>query len=208
MSGKAKCKAELQKRFGLPVNPDVPLIGMVGRLASQKGISELFAPDSGCIKKIANELNVQIVLVGSGEKWCQEEIQKLSAELPNFKGYIGYSEDLSHSVEAGSDFFLMPSRYEPCGLNQIYSMLYGTLPIVRSTGGLADTVENCNETEKSGTGFKFNDLTPEAIFNTVKWALSVYENKPLMKALQKNGMSQNLSWEKSAQEYVEIYKNL
>ena len=208
MSGKAKCKAELQKRFGLPVNPDVPLIGMVGRLASQKGISELFAPDSGCIKKIANELNVQIVLVGSGEKWCQEEIQKLSAELPNFKGYIGYSEDLSHSVEAGSDFFLMPSRYEPCGLNQIYSMLYGTLPIVRSTGGLADTVENCNETEKSGTGFKFNDLTPEAIFNTVKWALSVYENKPLMKALQKNGMSQNFSWEKSAQEYVEIYKNL
>lgn len=206
LSGKAQCKMELQQRFRLPINPDVPVIGMVGRLATQKGIAEMFGPNYGCIKRIAQDMDVQIVIVGSGEKWCQDELTKLSNELPNLKVFIGYSEDLSHLVESGSDYFLMPSRYEPCGLNQIYSMLYGTLPIVHSTGGLADTVENCDEKNKTGTGFKFNDLTPDSIYNTVKWAVSLFKNKKLIKEMQINGMTKDFSWEKSARKYVEIYK--
>lgn len=206
MKGKAECKKALQKEFGLEQNPDIPLIGLVGRLASQKGIRELFAPGSGCMYKMCTELKVQVVLVGSGEAWCQEEIKNLSANLPNFKAFIGYSEKMSHLVESGSDFFLMPSQYEPCGLNQIYSMLYGTLPIVRKTGGLADTVLNYSEDPEKATGFTFEDLTPEAIFNTVKWAVELFADKKAIQKMQQNGMKKDFSWPESAKKYVELYK--
>ena len=208
MSGKAVCKAALQRKFGLEVNPDIPLIGMVGRLVSQKGIDAVFAPNYGCMYRICRELKVQVVLVGTGEKWCQNEVRHLSEVLPNFSGYIGYCEELSHLVESGSDYFLMPSRYEPCGLNQIYSQLYGTLPIVRCTGGLADTVENFDEKTGKGTGFSFYDLTPDAIFNTVKWALSFYKDKAVIKKIQKAGMSKDFSWNKSAEKYLCLYRKI
>ncbi|MDR0378193.1 MAG: glycogen synthase [Spirochaetaceae bacterium] len=206
MRGKAQAKEALQRAFNLPGSPDVPVIGMVTRLTEQKGVGELFGPAYGSAWSICRDMNLQFVLLGSGDPWCEQEIRSLSSRLSNFKARIGYSEDLSHLIEAGSDFFLMPSRYEPCGLNQMYSLAYGTLPIVRNTGGLADTVENYNQDAGSGTGFIFNDLTPQAVYNTVGWAVWAYYNRrEHIEAMRLRGMKQNFSWKKSAQKYVELY---
>jgi starch synthase len=148
-----------------------------------------------------------MVLIGTGEAWCEHEIRTLSSRLPNFKARIGYSEQLSHLIEAGSDFFLMPSRYEPCGLNQMYSLMYGTLPLVRRTGGLADTVDNYDENKGSGTGFMFDDLTPSSIYNTVGWAVWAWYNRPEhIRAMRLRGMKQDFSWKKSASKYMQLYE--
>jgi len=208
LSGKEKCKEKLQKYMGLPVKKDVPLIGIVTRLADQKGIAEVFAPSYGSIFNICTNMDVQFAILGSGERWCEDEINALQAKLPNLRAYIGYDESLSHLIEAGSDFFLMPSRYEPCGLNQMYSMLYGTLPIVRRTGGLADTVEQYNEKTGDGSGFLFDALTPGAIYDTVGWAVWAYYNKKdHIKKMQIHGMKKNFSWDISAKNYVGIYSD-
>jgi starch synthase len=207
MTGKATAKALLQKTFGLPEEAETPVFGMVTRLTDQKGVGEMFGPTYGAAWSFCRDMKMQLVLIGTGESWCEHEIQSLSSRLPNFKARIGYSEDLSHLVEAGSDFFLMPSRYEPCGLNQMYSLMYGTLPVVRRTGGLIDTVENYNEEKGSGTGFMFDDLTPSAIYNTVGWAVWAWYNRPEhIKAMRLRAMNQDFSWEKSAQKYVELYE--
>ncbi len=204
---KAVNKKALQEKMGLEVNPDIPLFGIVTRLADQKGIAELFAPNYGCMYNMCNNLKIQVVVLGSGEAWCQNELNALQAKLSNFKAYIGYDENFSHLIEAGSDFFIMPSRYEPCGLNQIYSLLYGTLPIVRRTGGLADTVENYNEATGDGTGFMFDQLSPDAVYNTCGWATYAYYNKKEhIKKMQKTGMAKNFTWDKSAEEYLDTYK--
>ncbi len=206
MKGKAVCKEELQKKMGLEINPDIPVIGIVTRLADQKGIAEIFAPSYGSIYQICNDMKVQVVVLGSGEAWCENEIRKLQSKLPNFRAYIGYDDALSHLIEAGSDFFLMPSKYEPCGLNQIYSMLYGTLPIVRKTGGLADTVDNYNQETGEGTGFVFEHLTPRAIYDTVGWAVWAYYNKKdHIKKMQQTGMKKTFGWDEAAKKYIEIY---
>ena len=152
-------------------------------------------------------MKVQFAIIGTGEKWCEDEINNLQSKLPNLRAKIGYSEQLSHLVEAGSDFFLMPSQYEPCGLNQMYSELYGTLPIVRRTGGLADTVQNYNQETGEGTGFMFDALTPGAIYDTVGWAVWAYYNKKdHIKKMQKRGMEQDFTWKASCEKYVEVYK--
>lgn len=207
MAGKAACKEALQKAFGLPVRKDVPLIGMVGRLAAQKGIAQVFGPGYGCIYNICSTMDCQVVIIGSGEKWAEQEINSLQSKLPNLRAKIGYSEELSHLIEAGSDFFLMPSQYEPCGLNQMYSELYGTLPIVRRTGGLCDTVVNYNQETGDGTGFMFDSLTPGAIYDTVGWAVWAYYNKnDHIKKMQKTAMSQDFTWEMSCNKYLDVYK--
>ncbi|MCR5171712.1 MAG: glycogen synthase GlgA [Treponema sp.] len=207
MKGKAECKKALQKQFGLELNPDVPVIGMIGRLVSQKGIAEVIAPTYGSLYNICSSMDVQVVLLGSGDKWAEDEINSLQAKLPNFKAMIGYSEKISHLIESGSDFFLMPSRYEPCGLNQMYSELYGTLPIVRRTGGLADTVINYNQETGEGTGFMFDNLTPGAVYDTVGWAVWAYYNrKDDIKAMQKRAMEQDFTWKNSCRHYEEVYK--
>ena len=207
MEGKAKAKEALQKEFGLPRSADVPVIGMVTRLTDQKGVGELFGPTYGSAWSICRDMDLQLVLLGSGERWCENEITGLASRLSNFKAKIGYSEKLSHLIEAGSDFFLMPSRYEPCGLNQMYSLVYGTLPIVRSTGGLVDTVENFNEMTGAGTGFMFEQLNPSSIFNTVGWAVwAWYNRRQDIEKMRKRAMAQDFTWESSALKYVELYE--
>lgn len=208
LSGKSACKSYLQKRFGLKQDPDVPVISIISRMVEQKGIKELFAPYYGCMYRMCRDFNAQFIVIGQGEQWCENEVRYLSNEFENFASYIGYNEELSHIAEGGSDYFLMPSKYEPCGLNQIYSMLYGTLPIVRATGGLEDTVINYSPDLDKSTGFKFYDLTPDAIYNTVKWALSIFEDKSAVRKMQYNGMSSDFSWSRSADEYISVYKKL
>lgn len=205
LNKKLECKRALQREFGLPERDDVALIGFVGRLAEQKGI-ELIA------SKIYDilELDVQIVLLGTGESWAEGFFSHIAGVYPEkFACYIGYRNDLAHKIEAGSDMFLMPSIFEPCGLNQIYSLRYGSVPIVRAAGGLDDTIENYHNDGKNGTGFKFYDATPDALYNTIGWALHTYYNDPDgFKQIQKNGMKKRFDWEAAAKEYVEVYKKI
>jgi starch synthase len=208
VQGKARAKEALQDWFGLPRNKDLPLIGMVSRLTEQKGVGQIFGPGHGSAWPICRDMEIQFVLLGSGESWCENEIKGLASRLPNFRCHIGYREDLSHLIEAGSDFFLMPSLYEPCGLNQMYSLAYGTPPIVRNTGGLTDTVENFDQETGEGTGFMFDELNPQAIYNTVGWAVwAWYNRRPQIEAMRLRGMKKNFSWEKPAKKYAELYKS-
>jgi starch synthase len=207
MKGKAKAKQALQRCYGLPENDKVPIIGMICRLTEQKGIGQLFGPAYGSAYSICRDMDMQFVFLGAGEAWAEHEISGLSARLPNFKAHIGYSEELSHLIEAGSDFFLMPSLYEPCGLNQMYSLNYGTIPIVRNTGGLTDTVQNFNQETGEGTGFMFDYLSPHSIYDTVNWAVWTWHNKKDdIEAMRRRGMEQDFSWNKSAIEYTELYQ--
>ena len=153
-------------------------------------------------------MDIQIALLGSGDEWQQKAFSDLSAWFSGKIGvYIGFSNELSHLVEAGSDFFLMPSRFEPCGLNQMYSMIYGTLPIVRSTGGLADTVDQYSESTGAGDGFKFSDATCEALYNTIGWACSTWYDRPEdIAKMRQNAMSKDFSWSGSAEKYALVYK--
>ncbi|MBN2863504.1 MAG: glycogen synthase [Bacteroidales bacterium] len=203
MNGKGLCKSVLQREFGLNHDPAVPVIGIVGRLVEQKGFYLL----AGCIEDILNNFNVQFVILGSGDKQLETYFGTLPVQFPGRVGsYIGYSNEKAHLIEAGSDFFLMPSLFEPCGLNQIYSLKYGTLPIVRATGGLDDTVENYNQNTGDGTGFKFREPLCKAIYDVVKIALLTYFNRKhhLIKLIN-NAMKQNFSWEDSAAEYIKLY---
>lgn len=209
MANKKKVKKLLQKEFGLPQDDDIPVFGMVTRLVAQKGLIELCYPTIGSLFNICNDFKLQFIILGSGNKWCEEELRRLTDRLPNLKIWIGYNDRIAHIIEAGSDFFLMPSKYEPCGLNQLYSMRYGTLPIVRNTGGLADSVENYNEETGKGTGFVLNDLTPHSIYNTVGWVLSTWYNKRKdINNMRKQAMRKDFSWTKSADEYIKLYSNL
>jgi starch synthase len=204
LSGKAVCKRELQKRFLLDVEPNVPIIGVVSRLVAQKGLDLL----AQTIEAIVNSMLVKFVILGSGDKALESYYGSLPARYPGLIGsYIGFSEELSHWIEAGSDFFIMPSIYEPCGLNQIYSLKYGTLPIVRATGGLDDSVQQYDQTSGAGTGFKFWDPTPAAIYYTVGWAVSTYfDRRDHIQAMIQTAMAQDYSWEHSARQYVELYE--
>ncbi len=202
LSGKLLCKRDLQAVVGLPQR-DVPLIGIVSRLVEQKGMDVLAA----ALYRLL-ELDIQIALLGTGDPWLQTFFEQVSLQRGNrFQAKIGYSEELAHKIEAGADFFLMPSRFEPCGLNQLYSLRYGTLPIVRATGGLDDTVINYDEKTGVGTGFKFHDLTVDALCNTVGWAVYTWYNHPdVITRLRQQAMSCDYSWERSAAKYGQLYR--
>lgn len=202
MKGKRACKRDLQQHFHLEVRDDVPLIGFVGRFVEQKGI-ELIA---GVINGLLNH-NIQIVMLGTGESWAEAFFGEVAYFRENFALHVGYSNALAHKIEAGCDMFLMPSLFEPCGLNQIYSLRYGTLPIVRATGGLDDTIINFDEEHRRGNGFKFYDATQDALYHTVLWAVDVYYNKKsAFKRMQKFAMQEHFSWEDSAKEYEKVYQ--
>ncbi len=202
LQGKEDCKLELQKQFLLHTNKRVPVFGFVGRLAYQKGLDIL----RECIDEILS-WNLQIVLLGSGDTELADFFYELPKRYPGKVGsYVGFNSELAHLIEAGSDFFLMPSYYEPCGLNQMYSMLYGTLPIVHATGGLNDSVQNFDPQKESGTGFQFDDMTPDALKNTIGWALDTWFNqKAHYKKMQKRAMNQDFSWERPIKEYIRVF---
>lgn len=204
MTGKAICKQALQNRMGLEVNPDVPLLGVVSRLTHQKGLDLLLE-----IAPRLMELPVQLVILGSGEPEMQQSALDLAQRYPGkVAAMIGFDEGLSHQIEAGIDMFVMPSRFEPCGLNQFYSQRYGTPPIVHNTGGLADSVVDCTpETLKAGTasGFVFSGMTTENLFVTIQRAVALYRDQRNWKMLRKNCMTKDFSWKSSAKSYREVY---
>ncbi len=204
MKGKEKCKKALRKHFGLP-NLKVPVIGFVGRFAEQKGI-ELIA---GIIEGLMH-LDAQFVFLGTGEKWAEGFFSNIAARYPDkFAVHVGYDNTLAHQIEAGSDLFLMPSLFEPCGLNQIYSLRYGTLPIVRATGGLDDTIENYDPVHWKGTGFKFDWATHDALYHTVHWAVDTWHNeKAAFTDMQKRAMEARYSWEEAAKGYETVYYSI
>lgn len=203
MAGKALCKEALQRRLMLEAARDVPLIGVVSRFVAQKGLDLLAA----CIEGIVDTMRVQFAILGAGDQGLEWTFGPLPGRYPGRVGsYIGYQDELAHWIEAGSDFFLMPSRYEPCGLNQLYSLKYGTLPIVRAIGGLADTVRQYDEATGAGTGFRFFEPTPSAIYDTVGWAVSTYYDRPQhMARMIAAAMAEDYSWERSAKAYESAY---
>jgi starch synthase len=202
MSAKAVCKAALQRQLGLPERPNVPVFGVVGRLTPQKGFDVL----AHALERILS-WDLQMVLLGKGDPEAQHFFAYMaSRHSDRFRVHIGFDEGLAHRIEAGADFLLMPSRFEPCGLNQMYSQRYGTLPIVRATGGLLDTVANYDQATGNGTGFVFWDLTPHAIADTVGWALSTYFHRPdHIAKMRKQAMQQDFSWDRAAAAYEELY---
>ena len=207
LGGKERNRAALRKEFGLPDDPARPIVGMVSRLADQKGFPELCGPTHGSLYKICTELELDVVILGTGDAWCEEELESLASQTPNLKVQLAFDERKAHLIEAGSDFFLMPSRYEPCGLNQMYSLRYGTLPIVHRTGGLADTVEQYCAENGGGTGFVFDKLTPDAIFDSVGWAIWTWYNRPEhIEKMRKRAMQRRFSWQDSAARYLELYQ--
>jgi starch synthase len=205
IESKHGCKRDLLRQFGLEgANPELPVIGIVSRLAGQKGFD--------LIAEIADELSQMpliMTVLGSGESRYEELFRDLSFRFPDkFALRTGYDNALAHKIEAGSDMFLMPSRYEPCGLNQIYSLKYGTVPIVRATGGLDDTIESWDPATARGTGFKFTGYTGEELLATVHTALAVFSDRAAWKKLMMNGMVKDFSWNASAREYVKLYEVL
>ena len=202
LSGKAKCKAELQKEFGLEVNPDIPVFGIVSRLVDQKGLDLIAA-----IAHEFKQMRAQLVVLGSGEGWYEGMFRNLGLNSNNIRDYIGYNAVEAEKIYAGSDVFLMPSRFEPCGISQLIAMAFGTLPLVRETGGLVDTVQNYNPETGTGTGFKFWNYEANGFLNTIRWAMDVYKDKKVWNKLVHNAMSQNFSWEESAQKYLWLYED-
>jgi starch synthase len=203
LEDKNRCKNALRKRTKLPmVRKDIPIIGIISRLADQKGF-DLLAEVADQILS----LDLQMVILGTGDKIYHDLFTEMQSKYPKkLSVTLGFDNHLAHLIEAGSDMFLMPSRYEPSGLNQMYSLKYGTIPIVRETGGLADTIENANPARRTGNGFVFREYDSRALLNAIKFALEVYRDKEVWRDMMIRAMKQDFSWEKSAREYVELYQ--
>jgi starch synthase len=202
LQGKAACKAALLRAYDLPEEVDTPLIGMISRLVDQKGVDILAA----ALDRLLG-MEVRLVLLGAGDPQYHDLLASQAAAHPERMGVrLEFNDALAHQIEAGSDCFLMPSRYEPCGLNQIYSMRYGTIPIVRATGGLRDTVTPYRGDTGEGTGFVFQEPTAEALLQAVQAALATYANRMAWQSLMRHAMAQDFSWEQSAKQYLNVYQ--
>ena len=205
LAGKAKDKQDLLATFGIQnADPKLPVIGIVSRFAAQKGFD--------LIAQVADRLareEMIIVALGAGDKAYEEMFQRLNKQFPSkIAVKVAYDNAIAHKIEAGADMFLMPSRYEPCGLNQIYSLKYGTVPIVRATGGLDDTIEPWDPVNRKGTGFKFTEYSGEALLLTVREALHAFRDQTSWQVLMRNGMARDFSWSASAREYGKIYERV
>lgn len=203
LRGKRECKRDLLRAFHLPEELDRPIIANISRLVAQKGYD--------LIKKCAEQIletGAFFIALGAGASEYEDFLQALHDYAPHRVGiYKGYaSESLAHKIEAGADMFLMPSQYEPCGLNQMYSMRYGTVPVVRATGGLDDTVQQFERAHRTGNGFKFKDYAPPALLGSLYEALYCYNEPDIWRAIQQNGMRADNSWRAAAQRYVELYR--
>jgi len=202
-AGKQGNKAALCERFQL--SPDRPLISFIGRLVGEKGADILAESISRSIREHRGEVN--FIVLGAGEPYMEDALRKLREQFPDqYNVFIGYDESLAHLVYAGSDFLLMPSRVEPCGLNQLYALRYGTVPIVRSTGGLKDTVIDFGD--EGGYGIRFNRVSVDDVCHSVDRALTLYTNTPHMELLRKRMMALDFSWDRSAKEYINLYESL
>jgi starch synthase len=201
LAGKGANKAALQRELGLPIRPDVPLVVMVSRLADQKGVDLVAAALPELLAR-----DVQLALLGTGQRVYEDAFRRAAAEQPTrLAARIGFDEALAHRMEAGGDVFLMPSRYEPCGLNQMYSLRYGTVPVVRAVGGLEDTVEDYDGWNR-GTGFKFREYAPQTLLLAVRRALETYRDRRAWRALVVRGMEQDFGWDRSARGYEALYE--
>ncbi len=207
LAGKHEAKRAVLEAFGLPRDEAAmarPLIGLVSRMVDQKGLDLIAAT----ARELAG-LEASFVVVGTGDPRYQDMWRRLAAAVPERIGvFIGFDERRAHLVEGGADVFLMPSRYEPCGLNQMYSMRYGTVPVVRAVGGLVDTVRPYDPAGGQGTGFLFSEYAPRALLSALRQALDTYRHPEAWRQLQVNGMRQDFSWERSAAEYVQVYKRV
>jgi len=204
LSGKAACKAALQKEMGLPVEPGVPLFGTVSRLTSQKGVDIQL----GALEEMLAS-GMQFVLLGSGEREWENAYRRLADRFPGKCAVrLGFDLALSHQIEAACDFYLMPSQFEPCGLNQMYSLRYGTPPVVRVTGGLDDSVTDIIENLELADGIKFFEYSSRALAKAIRKALVLYEDKPLLHHYRVNGMTRDFSWNRTAGEYERVYRRV
>ena len=202
LSGKAACRAALLKEMEVAPDPSGPVLGIVSRMTGQKGFELL--PD--LLPVLLQREDVRLIVLGSGEESHERYFRWLREKLPHRVGLrVGYDEGLAHRIEAGSDVFLMPSRYEPCGLNQMYSMRYGTVPLVRATGGLADTVERYDPDSGTGTGFVFYEFTSDALHDTLRHAIEVWRDRDAWRAMQVRGMRQDFSWDGQVRRYEDLY---
>ncbi len=194
----------MQRYFGLPEKEDTPIISMVTRLTKQKGLDLVRT----VFREIMEE-DVQCIILGSGDSEYEQFFEWMAYEYPEkVKVYIGFNEELAHQVYAGSDLFLMPSLFEPCGLGQLIALAYGTIPIVRETGGLNDTVHSYDEETGEGNGFSFTNFNAHDMLHTIHRAIEFYHDKPVWEQLVKQAMTEDYSWEQSALAYKELYKSL
>ncbi len=201
---KEENKKELAEKFGFEYNPDIPIIGLISRLYDVKGFDLLTKAFPDLMK-----LDTQVVLLGTGDKKYHTFFDKMTSKYSKkFAAYLGFNDELAHLIEAGADFFLMPSLYEPCGLNQMYSLVYGTVPIVRETGGLADTVINYDEKTEEGNGFVFKKYDTKSMVKEVTRAIKIFENKKAWSKIVKSGMKSDFSWNSSAKKYIDLYKTV
>ena len=205
LSGKKKCKKQLQKQLGLRVSDDVLLVGMVSRLTWQKGVSIILEK----LSEIMNQ-DIQLIILGTGDGYIESQFKQIEHTYPHRAVfYCGYNEALSHQVYAGVDVLLMPSLFEPCGISQLIAQRYGTLPLVREVGGLKDTVHPYNEYQHTGDGFSFKHFTGNDLLNVLKYAMYIYYyKKPEWKLLMKNAMSCDVSWDNSAKKYIELFEEI
>jgi len=202
LEGKRECRRDLLRSFGLDAESAAPIVGIVSRFAAQKGFDLIaLAAD-----RLAHE-DVTVVILGSGDKDYEDVFRRLVRQYSGrFALKVGYDNPMAHKIEAGSDMFLMPSRYEPCGLNQIYSLKYGTVPVVRATGGLDDTIDPYDVRTGRGTGFKFHEYTAEALLTTMQAALALFAKPNEWRKLMLNGMARDFSWTVAAREYLRVYE--
>jgi starch synthase len=204
IEGKKICKQALQKKCGFEVNVDIPLFGMVTRLAEQKGLDLVAEICDALVTKPA-----QFVILGDGEAVYHTTFRNIAARHPkNAAAFLRFDADQAHAIYAGADFFLMPSYFEPCGLGQMIGMRYGTLPVVRRVGGLADTVIDADLHPEKGNGFVFVERTPEKLLSVIKRALKAFKDKPRMQAFRKTAMKSDFSWSKSAEKYAQLYRKI
>lgn len=209
LSGKKALKARVQKEYGLKEDPDTPLFTMISRIADQKGYAELLGGNHPVLEELLYQENFQMLIIGTGDKHYEDKLKELEKRHDNLAVKIAFSSVTAHEAEGAADFFLMPSRYEPCGLNQMYSLHYGTLPVAHRTGGLADTIVDITANPESGTGFLMENLSSESISDAVNRAIRYYnEEKEGMAKAIKRAMTTDLSWDKSAGEYIELYNTL